>query len=295
MSSIRTTPFGGNGGSEFGKQIVKEIGLRTGSRVDQIRINGEKHGGNGGTDRGSLTFDDNEYISRVRIRSGSEIDFVDFITNKERSISGGGDGGKSHELENIRVIAIGGRSGSRVDKLEILHIEGYEPSKIIEENAGFILSYTSPFQEFYEYEDSSVRTIDSYEKITESMLRQQYNASVEGEYYVKVAASTEIEIKDTTLTTVKQELHNELKHGSHRTVTIEEGYVGISLVNGTIMEGPDGKFWMYPTSEPSYSVIKIGDTANVLNHYDLTGELSTQMPDLIRHKEKEKGYIYYKK
>jgi hypothetical protein len=69
--------------------------------------------------------------------------------------------------------------------------------------------------------------------------------------------------------------------------------VGILLVQGTIMKGSDDKFWMFPTAEPSYSIIKIADVANVLDHYDLTGELYTQMPGLRSHKKNENGYVYY--
>jgi Jacalin-like lectin domain len=294
-SSIKTSPFGGNGGDEFAKQIVQELGLRTGSRVDQIRINGVKHGGGGGDDRGSITLSDNEYINKVRIRSGSEVDYVEFFTNKNNSIGGGGDGGNPTLLENIRVMAIGGRSGSRVDKLNIEYISDYKPSTVVAENVGFILSYTSQSQELFEYEDRHEKTVDSYEKITESMLNQTYTASVEGEYYVKVAASTQIEIKSSTLETVRQELQQELSSGSHKTITIKDGYVGVLLVNGTLMKSADGdEHWMFPTTDVSYSVIKIEDIKNVQNHYDLTGELYTQMPGLIDYRVIQNGYTFYK-
>jgi len=292
-SSIKTTPFGGNGGSEFQKQNIKEIGLRTGTGVDQISIDGVNHGGNGGKDQGSITLNDEEYIKTVETRSGTEVDYVKFTTNKDNSICGGGSGGDSNTLDAIRVIAIGGRSGSRVDKLSVMYIDQYEPSTIEEQNVGFILSFTSPFQEFYEYNDSKEKTTDSYEKITESMISQTYSASVEGEYYVKVTASTDINITDTNLTTVKNELEKELSSGSHNTITIEENHVGILLVQGTLMKGTDGKHWMFPTSELSYSVIKLEDDANLLGHYDLTGELYTQMPSLKSHKTIQNGYVYY--
>ena len=293
-SKIVTTPFGGDGGSEFAKSIIQEIGLRTGSRVDQIRINGEAHGGNGGSDQGSITLSDDEYINKINVRSGSEVDYVEFSTNLNNTIGGGGSGGSQTLLEDIRVIAIGGRSGSRVDKLNIEYIDGYQPSSVVTKNVGFILSYTSPFQELYEYEDSHEKTVDSYEKITESMLNQTYTASVEGEYYVKVAASTQIEIKDSSLETVRNELQQELSSGSHKTITIEEGYVGVLLVNGTLMMSAEGdEYWMFPTADVSYSVIKIEDITNVQDHYDLTGELYTQMPGLIDYKEIKNGYTFY--
>ncbi|MCX4029274.1 hypothetical protein H0A36_07305 [Endozoicomonas sp. SM1973] len=296
MSNIVTKPFGGNGGSEFTKQAVRELGLRTGSRVDQIRINGVAHGGNGGSDQGSITLGFDEYINKLRIRSGAEVDYVQFFTNLDRQIGGGGDGGGPSELENIRVLSIGGRSGSRVDKLNIELVENYVPSTVEAKNIGFILSYTSPFQELYEYQDSYQKTVDSYEKVTESMLSQTYSASIEGEYYVKVSASTKIELKSTSMESIKKELQEELKSGSYGKITIKEGYVGVLLVNGTLMKSGEGdQFWMYPTSELSYSVIKISDYKNVLGHYDLTGELYTQMPGLLDYKEIKNGYTYYRR
>jgi hypothetical protein len=295
MSSIVTTPFGGGGGDPFQMSVIKEVGLRTGSRVDQIRINGATHGGDGGDDRGSITLGRDEYISRVDIRCAREVDYVKFTTNAGNSVAGGGDGGDPAALWDIRVIAIGGRCADRVDKLDIMYVRDYRPSIVAESNVGFILAYSAPSEEFEEYTSSLYKTVDSYEKVTEHMLSQTYSASVEGEYYVKVAASTEIALTDTSMETVKRELQTELTAGSSRRQKIDSDSVGVKLVNGTLMkDGEKGdQFWMYPTSEPSYSVIKISDVGNVLNHYDLTGELDTQMPGLQAHKVIKNGYVFY--
>jgi len=125
---IKTASFGGNGGGAFEKQVVDNISIRTGKFVDQIKINNVQHGGNGGGDRGSIVLNDNEYINTVELRSGSYIDFVKFTTNEGRVMGGGGSGGGHHLLENIRVLAIGGRTGAYVDKLDILYIDNYDSS-----------------------------------------------------------------------------------------------------------------------------------------------------------------------
>ncbi len=125
--STKTAAFGGNGGSAFETCTdINMIGLRTGSRVDQITINGASHGGGGGSDIGTITLGSDDYICDVEIRSGSEVDYVRFLTSDGVSIGGGGSGGSLTRLENIRVTAIGGRSGSRVDKLEITYIPNYK-------------------------------------------------------------------------------------------------------------------------------------------------------------------------
>lgn len=293
MSSIHTSPFGGGGGDAFNMAVIQEVGLRTGNGVDQIRINGAAHGGGGGHDRGSITLDTGEYISRVDIRAGEKVDAVVFTTSNGNTIGGGGSGGDPTTLDNIRVIGIGGSSGDELDKLNIMYVDKYQPSTVMEQNVGFILDFSPPFQKFEEYTDSLYKTVDSYEKITEHMQSQTYSASVEAEYYAKVSASTEIALTDTSTETIKSELETELKAGNRIEQTIPDGSVGVKLINGNLMQGADGAYWMFPISEPAYSVMKISDYANVLNHYDLTGELDTQMPDLKSHRTNQNGYVFY--
>jgi len=291
--TMKTESFGGGGGGAFPRAIVKELGLRAATRVDQIRINGNSYGGSGGSDKGSIILGDDEYISRVDIRSATAVDSVKFTTNKKNSVGGGGSGGGPTLLDGIRVVAIGGRSGTMVDNLEIMYISDYQPSKVINTLQGFILGYTPQFEKISEYISSESRTDQSYERVTEHMMNQTYSASVEGEYYVKVAASTQIEVKDSSLTTVKSELEQKLKKDVTTEIDIPAGYVGILLSNGTVMQGADGQYWMFPTSVLSYSVIQIAEVDNVLDHYDLTGELYTQMPDLKKYKKMQNGYVYY--
>ena len=294
QSAIVITPFGGNGGSEFSMQCPTSIGLSTGSEVDQIRINEVAHGGKGGNDKGSIVLRSDEYISSLTIRSGKRIDHVKFTTNKGNTIEGGGNGGSEHSIDDIRVLAIGGRSGTRVDKLNIMYIQHYSPSSVVSTDVGFIISYTPPFTTFTQYEDSKYQTMDSYEKTTTTMLKQDYSASIEGEYYAKVSASTDISLENSKSVTVKSQLSTELSKGSKTTVEIKEGYVGVTLVNGTLMKGEGNAFWMHPTSLPSYSIIRITDYSALLNHYDLTGELYTQISALASHRSVMNAFVYYK-
>lgn len=293
QSFIRTGEYGGNGGNPFPMALVREIGMHAGGFVDQIQINGRSYGLGGGANLGSITLDDDEYISSFTIRSGEFVDSFVITTNKGRTFGGGGSGGNAVTLGNLRVIGIGGSAGEFVDRLSIKFVEEYAPSVIEERNAGFIVAYSAPFQVFEEYNDSFYQTVDSYEKVTEYVMSQQYSASVEAEYYVKVAASTEIAITETSLETVKRELEQKLASGSRRTQTIPGGQVGVKLVHGMVMRGADGTAWMYPTTEPSYSVIPTTDVGNLLGHYDLTGELYTQMPGLRDHRTEKNGFVYY--
>jgi hypothetical protein len=292
-NSIVINSYGGGGGSEFAADYIQSLAIRSGSEVDAIIINGTKHGGGGGSMSTTLIFDSDEYISAITIRSGSRVDNLQFTTNKGRKIGGGGSGGSEHILNNIRVIAIGGRSGSRLDQIQITYVEDYEASTLVEQRGQFVIGFTPQNTVLKEYSETTYKTSDSYENVTETMLSQQYNASIEAEYYAKVAFSTEIKYVNTQLTTVKRELSEQLVSGKYTETTIKEGQVGILLVNGTIMRGSDGKTWMFPSSILSYAVIATSDYLNVLNHYDLTGELATQMPELLKYKTEKNEYVFY--
>lgn len=295
VNSQVTNSYGGSGGSAFAPDYIQSLAIRTGSEVDAIIINGTRHGGDGGSQSTTLIFDSDEYINEITIRSGSRVDKLEFKTNKGRSIGGGGSGGSPTTLTGIRVIAIGGRSGSRLDQIEITYVENYQPSEVVETRGQFVIGFVPQNTIMKEYTESTYKTSDSYENVTETMLSQQYNASVEAEYYAKVAFSTEIKYENTQLTTVKRELSEQLVSGNYREMSVEPGQVGLLLVNGTIMRGNDGSgvTWMFPTTILSYAVIATSDYQNVLNHYDLTGELATQMPELIRYKTIRNDYVFY--
>ncbi|MEM1326681.1 MAG: hypothetical protein AAGI23_12035 [Bacteroidota bacterium] len=292
-SKIKVTPYGGGGGNEFPRQVIKELGLQTGKYVDQIRINDNRYGGRGGEDKGSIILAEGDYIHKVEINANKYVDQVHFETKAGLSIGGGRDGGYHHELSNVRVLAIGGRAHKLLDKLDIMYIENYVPSELIQEHAGFIIAYDPPGTEFTEYTRTFYKQVDAYSKITKSMINQEYSVNVEGEYYVKVSAGAKIEIKSAKIETISNELTQELEHTEGRKVKVEADHVGVSLITGNIMKGADGHHWMYPTNNISYSIIRLDDVKAVANHYDLTRQLSTQMPLLQDKMEDKYGYIYY--
>lgn len=120
-TSLTTRTFGGSGGNAFEVTPVRTLRLRTGSMVDQIDIDGQAHGGGGGGASPLLVLESGEFINRIEIRSGSRIDFVSFSTNRGQRVDGGGSGGRPTTLENIRLVAISGKSGSMVDSLTFLY------------------------------------------------------------------------------------------------------------------------------------------------------------------------------
>src|SRR3990167_221284 len=90
-------------------------------------------------------------------------------------------------------------------------------------------------------------------------------------------------------------LHHSIRFSGHPLPSFFflQGYVGVTLVNGTLMKGSDGAFRMHPTSLPSYTIIKITDYSPLLNHYDLTRELYTQISGLTTYRSVTNRYVYY--
>lgn len=123
--------YGGGGGSDFNHYhynglggAIHEICVRSGSRLDRIEVNyaGRKmaHGGGGG-DWDCFPLNSGETITRVIIRTGSEVDSIRFVTSAGRwSRKYGGNGGDERTLSapaGKHLMALYGRSGSRVDRL----------------------------------------------------------------------------------------------------------------------------------------------------------------------------------
>ncbi len=132
--------MGGQGGSPFAfpgraeairqRQRLVEVGLRTGSRVDQIRLRydsegdpleAEVHGGGGGGDRGSLELGDGVVIRRIEGLSGTRVDRLFLTSSDGQRIGGGGDAGDrpidwTVPADSV-VLGFSGRSGRELDGL----------------------------------------------------------------------------------------------------------------------------------------------------------------------------------
>jgi hypothetical protein len=133
-------PMGGNGGSPFPyprraeairqrRQLV-EVALRTGSRVDQIRLRyagegepleAEVHGGGGGGDRGRLELGDGVVIRRIEALSGTRVDRLFLTSSDGQKIGGGGQAGDRPVDWTVPtgsvVLGFSGRSGRELDGL----------------------------------------------------------------------------------------------------------------------------------------------------------------------------------
>ncbi len=133
-------PMGGDGGAPFAfpgraeairqRQHLVEVGLRTGSRVDQIRLRyagegdpleAKVHGGGGGGDRGRLELGQGVVIRRIEALSGSRVDRLFLTSSDGQRIGGGGEAGDrpldwTVPADSV-VLGFSGRSGRELDGL----------------------------------------------------------------------------------------------------------------------------------------------------------------------------------
>jgi hypothetical protein len=144
LTCIRSTQaFGGSRGDDFGQRmrpadwawaagaLVTQINLRTGSRVDALQFN-MRHsngqvfqsptvGGGGGSAR-RIQVPTNARIIGINLRSGHNLDNIQFVySNGQSSPAHGGGGGDAHTVrftgQNARLIGFHGRAGNRIDRL----------------------------------------------------------------------------------------------------------------------------------------------------------------------------------
>ncbi|GAA4957599.1 jacalin-like lectin [Actinoplanes utahensis] len=125
--------FGGPHGSHYNdisdiSSRPASVGLRAGSRVDQVSLGELAHGGTGGTAK-SLTLGSSEYVTSAQLCRGSHnghtrIFYVKFVTSLGNSIAGGTttpDCVTRTAPSGFQIAGFHGRSGSAVDKLGFIY------------------------------------------------------------------------------------------------------------------------------------------------------------------------------
>jgi hypothetical protein len=124
--------FGGPHGSYFNDidavSRPVSVGLRAGSRVDQVSLGALSHGGTGGTAK-SLALGSGEYVTSVNLCRGkyssqTRIFSTKFTTNRGNSIAGGtttADCVTFTAPANTYISGFHGRAGAEVDKLGVIY------------------------------------------------------------------------------------------------------------------------------------------------------------------------------
>lgn len=141
MSTKNTGFFGGDGGSEFTDTHdvnswgrITQIAVGHGSEVDALSTtyaNGQylTHGGTGGS-RSLITLGDDEFITRIDLRSGARLNQITFHSNTGVTYGPyGGGGGEPNSVDfgDDVLQYLFGRSGARIDAIGFAY--GTKPPK----------------------------------------------------------------------------------------------------------------------------------------------------------------------
>ncbi|MDG1333324.1 MAG: hypothetical protein P8P74_13395 [Crocinitomicaceae bacterium] len=123
IKNLQTYQAGrGTAKTNFTDRGIRKI--NAGSRVDAIVINGDLFGGDGGTParKEDLVLNKDEFISRMVITHGEEVNSIEITTNEGRSLKGGDDekGGGHKTTLTGTIVALGGNFGDRLDRLNVL-------------------------------------------------------------------------------------------------------------------------------------------------------------------------------
>lgn len=122
MSTYSIHSFGGNGGDLFDMQIIKTISMSSADYVDQLVINGNIYGGNGGNPQTGITLATGEYVNRIDLRYGRYLDYLKLTTNFGQTLEGGGTGGEPTTILG-QLVALTGNSGNYIDRLNFLMVD----------------------------------------------------------------------------------------------------------------------------------------------------------------------------
>ncbi len=325
--SIETLAFGGNGGNSFDEQFVRSIGFSAGGLVDAIVLNGQRFGGSGGSEGRILEFGPEEYINELTIMTGRarikgrprkrrsrSVFKILLKTNRGRSLEAGtGTAGKdrtSITLSGIRVLAIGGSSGRRLDKLRIKYISDYVESELIEKGANAVLSIVPQGQRLETFVSNRVSRLAATERLLETTASFEQTSEAGaafGEFSAR--ASTTFGFTVTARVQLTEQLETERVNTETRTYEPPAGHIGLEVVkvdvfrseddtgadddDDTVEDGDEdeGTVWMFPVAEPNIVSVDVAQARSLTDDlYDLTGQLDLHLPPIARKKGERYGY-----
>ena len=191
-------------------------------------------------------------------------------------LSGGGPSGGQTSLSGLRILGVGGRSGSLLNAISFTVIENYQQSKTVDRDGLAVLDFTPGGKVITTYEDKSLQTTQAFERTTQSFMELTVNTSAEGEYYAKFSASTGLKTSETTTQTIKTSSEEALKTGKKVEDTIPADQAAFLIAAITVMKDSDGNPWMYPSAGANWVKLRRQDFRQLVGYYDFTGGASTQ-------------------
>jgi hypothetical protein len=330
---IITFSTGQDSGDAFGPYLLRQLRFKaTGreGRINAIEINGKHWGGSHGDWTPYLDLGANDdYILDFQIYYAKNSDWqnrlyhLHFGSVRGNVIDGGGDGGTCNagtcgNFDNpgpdtlfhppVKLLTIAGTidtysevyGGIIIDKcvmgLTVTLVLNYQPSKLVEAGAVFIVNYDAPGTSIETYTEDDAKLVDSYSKVTSYTVSQKYSASVSADYAdaVSMSMSSSIEITDSNTESISHQLESIKKTYTKVTKAIPSDSVGLSIVTGNIMQTGD-QFWISGLKAMAYPTVPLAQLDSFYGHYDLTGNLDTEIPKLTPSKKVLNGFTYYAK
>lgn len=305
--SIETIYFGGRGGSEFDIAGFEEIGLRSGNRIDALLLDGERHGGNGGSAQSALSLSSNEYIDQMSVRSGSRIDRLELRTNLGRTMVHGGGGGEHRgTLKNIRVLGFGGRAGSELDQLAIHLIRDYHPSQAEPGAHTAIIGVVPQGERIETFVSSRTARINASRRLFQTTFTANQSSSLggslgsaKGEFTAMASRSlglTQVVEKEFLEQTETEEVNSETitRSPGRGFVGLETVQVEVYRVDAPSRELEDAVWWTFPIGTPEYIEVReeIG-VPPLEDVIDMTGVMGLQLPVMAARKTQRFGCDWY--
>lgn len=276
--------IGGGGGGQFPPTSVRELRFWSGTKIDAIEINGDRHGGGGGgvSDSARLTRDrqinDIGYAMNEGVLGSLTFYFTD---GTQMSI------GKarqetllSAELNcapgDLRVIALGGWSGEFLDALDPVCVVGFSEASILDSDATAVIGAIPQGVTRTEYVENIAKRAESYEHALTQSHSVTTNASVSGTYYVTASIETEYTYSWTSQTTIGKAIEDQLKEATTEEIKPPEGaYAMFEITHGQIIApgGDTSQSIFLPVGNVTSTYIPVTDDTidNLVGMYDLGG------------------------
>jgi hypothetical protein len=233
--AIQTVEYGGSGGNPFNMEAVHSVGVHHGSEIDALVLNEVQHGGNGGLLDPEIFLAEDEYISGFILQHRNVLTALRFFTSQDRDI------GVSHEkhdtleeVGNIRVLGLGGSSGSRLDRIAIKYIDNYTPSVMVEDSNA-VINVFGPGAAIERFSSTQVQTLVSHTHVMEQVFSLDVgikSGSALGkalhEFIAEITATGGY--KSTTRDELKNEVTTTTLNSEKTTFTTPAGMVGLEII-----------------------------------------------------------------
>jgi hypothetical protein len=195
---------------------------------------------------------------------------------------------------------LGGRSGSRLDRIAIKYIDNYTPSALVEESTA-VINVFGPGASIERFTSTQVQTLVSHTTVMEQVWNVDVGVEAGkellkglGEYIGKVTAQGGYK------STSREELRNETtvttQNSEKTTFTTPVGMVGLEMVPVQVFvdtQASPNFVWIWPSRTSTIVTVAQDSKALTANVYDLTTVLGVQMPSLLPRRQQRNGYNFY--